>query len=185
VSSFVFPFHDLGFPIKNNVCLMSSVILCHPMSYLGMCYQIYYPKFHVFCRAYGPVSSCVIPYWLGDKFYAKCMLKVWQKARCHPMSSCAISKPNRRFCSMKYVNSHPVSSHVILGHFLSKMVYFCSEGSLVSSCVIPCHHVIPVQYQSKIEGFAAWNMSSVILCHPMLSLGIPYPKWCIFAVQWV
>jgi hypothetical protein len=50
-------------------------------------------------------------------------------------------------------------------------------NSLLSS------HVIPVHYQSKIADFAALNMSNLILCHPMSSLGISYPKWCIFAVK--
>jgi hypothetical protein len=56
---------------------------------------------------------------------------------CHP---CTVSKQNSRFCSMKYVQLHPVPSHVILGHFLSKMVL-------------------------------QWSESSVMLCHPMSSLG--------------
>jgi hypothetical protein len=94
---------------------------------------------------------------------------------CHP---CALSKQKRRCCSMKYFYCHPVSSHVIVGHFLSKMVYFCCKMNLVSSCVIPCH---PWAFPFKNGVFLQWSKSCVILCHPMSSLGNHILTFMFFA----
>jgi hypothetical protein len=124
------------------------------------------------------VSSCVIPYWLGGKLMQNACLRCGKKPGVIPCHPCAISKQNWWFCSMKYVYCHPVSSHVILGHFLSKMVYFCSEVSLVSSCVIPCH---PWAFPIQNGVFLHWSESSVILCHPMSSLGNHIPNFMFFA----
>jgi hypothetical protein len=58
------------------------------------------------------------------------------------------------------VKCHPVSSHIDLEAISMKMHAQGVANSLLSS------HVISLQYQSKIEGFAALNMSTLILCHP-------------------
>jgi hypothetical protein len=145
------PCHPWAFPIQNGVFLQwteSSVILCHPMSSLGnhILTFMFFAGHMVKCH---PVSSHIDLEAISMKNACLRCGKQPAVIPCHP---CAISKQNRRYCSIKNLSS------VILCH--------------------PCH---PWAFPIQNVVFLQWTESSVILCHPMSSLGNHILTFMFFA----